>query len=257
MGTDKRVLDKNLNVLSVDWDFFFPDCVGFDWSMDETNSLFYEVIWPIRWSNRNLFTGEYAKDAYLLDVYTFNGFWDRVLGKSDLKGLFVCDSHADMYHLIKFYRATDRKLHIWNFDQHHDIGYFSKSRIDCGNWAGKMRDNISSYHLVYPKWRRSAPEDDFDNRKWPTSVSFGIPSELPKFDAVFVCRSSPWTPSWYDHKWMEFIGFFENNFPRLWKRKAAASYALSPRNFSIEEAELLHKKFIEAKKEVMGRNGTI
>ena len=50
-----------MNILSIDWDYFFPDNVAFDWSMDDKKFIFYEIIWPIRWSNMHLETKKLAK----------------------------------------------------------------------------------------------------------------------------------------------------------------------------------------------------
>lgn len=40
-----------MNILSIDWDYFFPDISEFDWSTNESNSFMFEAIWPLRADN--------------------------------------------------------------------------------------------------------------------------------------------------------------------------------------------------------------
>lgn len=232
-----------LNILSIDWDYFFPDNLEFDWAMDDRQFLFYETIWPIRWGHMHLETEKYAKDIYHPDHQLLNGFLDKVLINSKPALISIADSHTDIKHLINLFPA---KVNIYNFDQHHDIYYGNElpkkeSEPNCGNWVGYFLDRIESYHLFYPPWRESNLEH-VGKLLHTNSVSFTIPKHLPEFHMVFICRSSPWTPSWSDNYWIEFIEYFKTNYPYEWDHKIALDYALEPRPFNEEEADRLFKQ---------------
>jgi hypothetical protein len=236
-----------MNILSVDWDYFYPDNFMFDWQMNEDNPIYYETIWPIRYGSHNLKTNEMAKDYYMLNE-TYNRFWEKVLQNSDPIKLVISDSHTDMSFIFKLFKG---KVNIWNFDQHNDLGYGSQNnrRLDCGNWVKYFWKRIKEYHLIYPEWRKHNPEGNGFEGEY--SVYYEIPDWLPDFDIVFICRSSPWTPSWYDDKWIKFIEYFKR-FNTLWERKAAAPYVLKSRPFDKQGAEDLIeqiKQQIELQKE--------
>jgi len=235
-----------MNILSIDWDYFFPNNFDFDWSMDDTRMIFYETIWPIRWSNMNLKTKELAKDIYHPDLQLLNGFLDKVLINSNPAMLSIAESHSDIQHLINLFPA---KVNIYNFDQHHDIYYSddltSNMQLNCGNWVSYFRNQINEYHIIYPAWRKHSPEHNDNRSDYAASISYDIPNDPPKFHMVFICRSAPWTPSWSDHHWIEFIEYFKTNYRYTWDHKIALEYALEPRPFNQDEAEQYYKQFKE------------
>lgn len=228
-----------MNILSIDWDYFFPDNLDFDWAMDDKKFFFYEMIWPIRWGHCNLYDHKIiAKDVYHPDPQLLNGFLDKILINSSPALLSIADSHTDIQYLINLFPA---KVNIYNFDQHHDIYYGNelpkrKVQLNCGNWVGYFLYRIESYHLFYPPWRESNPEH-VGKLLHTNSISFTIPESPPAFDMIFICRSSPWTPSWSDNHWIEFIEYFKTNHPIIWNNKLTIDYALKPRPFSQKEAE--------------------
>ena len=239
---------RSLNILSIDWDYFFPNNFDFDWAMDESRFLFYEMIWPIRWGNIHLMTKELAKDIYHPDQQLLNGFLDKILINSNPSLLSIADSHTDIKHLINLFSA---KVNIYNFDQHHDIYYGNElpnkeSEPNCGNWVGYFLDRIESYHLYYPPWRKSNLEHT-GKLLHTNSVSFTIPKNPPSFQMIFICRSSPWTPSWSDHHWIKFIEYFKTNYRYTWDHKLALDYALKPRPFDLKQA----KQYYEQTKKMM------
>jgi hypothetical protein len=191
-------------ILSVDWDYFFPDLLPYDWGHRES-ALFYEMLWHVRVTNRNLMTKERALDVVKPDPKLLDGFWDRVCPKHPRK-LIIAESHANIEQFI-----TENSI-VYNFDQHHDIQYGSGlGKLDCGNWAGRaMKKNLlKKYVLVYPPWRYNVKETEprqfkkiqtfYDVRAVQTLA------DLPKkFDTVFLCRSYAWTPTWCDDAWIEF-----------------------------------------------------
>jgi hypothetical protein len=203
---------KEKFILSVDWDYFFPDLLPYDWGHQES-PIYYDFIWHSRAASHNLLTKERAIDVVKPDPKLLDRFWERVCPKAPKK-LIVVESHAQIEQFI-----TEEST-IYNFDQHHDIQYTSLDSLDCGNWAGRaMRDNrLKKYVLVYPPWREKTPEGEpgerflgegwRESRQFPqfkeTQILFDVPADLPKFDTVFLCRSYAWTPTWSDDAWLEF-----------------------------------------------------
>jgi hypothetical protein len=233
-----------MNILSIDWDYFFPDNFEFDWQFKDNKFIYCELLWPIRWSNLSVFDNKViAKDIYHPDPQLLNGFLDKLLINSNLQALVLSDTHSDIAVLIDNFP----KSNVYNFDQHHDIYYgkppVKETQLDCGNWASYYLNlnQIKSYHLFYPPWRESIPENQMQ-LSMANSMSYSIPKDPPVFDAVFICRSSPWTPSWSDHKWIKFIEYFKTNYPILWNHKTALEYVLKPRPFDQHEADLYEKQ---------------
>ena len=79
--------------------------------MWEKRFVFYETIWPIRWSNRNIYDNTIiAKDVYHPDLQLLNGFLDKVLINSKPALLSIADSHTDIQHLINLFPAKVNNL---------------------------------------------------------------------------------------------------------------------------------------------------
>lgn len=187
---------KVLKVLSIDWDYFFPDPSWFDWSHNEESSLLYEMVWATRPGTHNLKTGARAVNAFVPDRALLDGFWDRTIVPDHLIfKLVIAESHKTLgEELLKMGLTYD----ITNFDQHHDMGYDERPEMDCGNWAKHVLKACpgSTYRVVYPPWRKGEPEG---SRKVPTSKPRRVAPDI-----LFICRSSCWTPSWADEEWLKF-----------------------------------------------------
>jgi hypothetical protein len=193
-----------MRLLSVDWDTFFPDSAPYDWGHNETGMIFYEIIWGLRAGNRSMATKERALDAYVPDRTMLNGFWQKVLaGKPTLA--FASDSHLDAYRVAK--EVGWRGMEVYNFDAHHDCGYPGNDgrQAHCGNWLKKLGKRVTRAVQCYPAWRKEAPEGEPKGLQFPREVAYWPLPGPVEFDAVFVCRSSPWTPSWSDHLWLSFL----------------------------------------------------
>jgi len=182
---------RGLKILSIDWDYFFPDSFPYDWGHREV-VFFLEGIWPIRLTNHNTITGEEAFSEYTPTIP--RNFWKRVVKGEPL--IYVAESHASIL-AIPFQSAI-----VTNLDAHHDCGYGHSTSLECGNWAHIAGSRIKEFHQVYPSWRKIGSEGP-PQRK-PDSIINGLP-ELDYYDLVFVCRSGCWTPPWYDNKFQAFL----------------------------------------------------
>lgn len=233
-----------LTVLSVDWDYFFPDPSWYDWTHSEESGLFYEMIWSTRPGNHNIITGEVAYQSFVPDRKLLDGFWGRVLAPS-LPLIYVCESHKTLGEALS---KITMPLDIWNFDQHHDLGYDKRKEMDCGNWAAHvMRQNRRSrYNLVYPPWRQEKDNEEkastFDSR----CQTFYEPQGKVKPDVLFVCRSSCWTPSWADEDWLEFLKPLEKiSDGDPWRDRRFVEFVAKSRQPGKAESKTLAEQWME------------
>jgi len=226
-----------MNICSVDWDYFFPNMEFYDWGHNESDFVFFEALWEIRANDKNLKTREKATKELVPDETLLSNFWYKTFGDEEPSSLIITESHKDIIRVIETYDIDNAT--IWNFDAHHDIQYHEESNGNCGDWGAKfINDGIVSekdFNIVYPKWRKEYPEEIPE--KFNPNIYYEIPDfyELPSFDILFICRSSAWTPSWSDDKWMYFINHWKNY--DVWDYKSVAEYVIKPRPFKHKTAE--------------------
>jgi hypothetical protein len=195
----------------------------FDWGHNENWSPgLQEVVWKVRWSELV---------AAGLDPMTVAGF--RSPAPTDfhtalsarhplLRGpLYVADSHALSYLAVAEVAACSSwPVDVVHFDAHADLGYGGDNEtLDCGNWLLKaMHDgHVSCVTIVYPDWRDDRAETEVVSRARQTlgaerlltlSWSEWASSHWSRVDpaiAVTVCRSSAWTPPWFDLAFAKFL----------------------------------------------------
>lgn len=232
-----------MRLLSVDWDYFFPDTMPYDWGHSESVFLI-EAIWQLRVTGRNIVTGEHALDAMRPDPEKLQGFWDRVLVGKPLT-LFIAESHASIWELLK----TGEQWDVVNFDQHHDIYYGSKKwEVSCDDWASHGIDQglIERYTWACPQW--AVDEQIIDYRPQEYSIRVQTSIEPQPYDAVFVCRSGAWTPPWADDEWLRFIGWWEENHPEIWEDRFCNAYSEQAREPSLDQAYKLRDQMREVER---------
>jgi hypothetical protein len=232
-----------MKILSVDWDFFFPNVAMFDWGHRE-DPMFLEYLWNLRAGNRHLTKGDYAVDTVRPNEKTVWNFWEKVcIGNPNM--LIIADSHMDLYNTLLKMRGL--KAEIVNFDAHHDIEYGDKSdKVNCGNWGyhGLKNGSIQSLTIVYPEWRAKEPETKPDiDSKLLKKVKMTHDWIAGKYDIVFICRSSAWTPTWCDRDWLNFIWYWKTR-RFLWESKISCEFALKERHPNLEEAYESKKQWV-------------
>lgn len=232
-----------MKILSVDWDFFFPCLDGFDWGMNEDNNILQEFIWHVRYSDKDIITGKYAYQVEP-DYQVLNRFWGNVLNDSEIKQVVITESHSDIRHFL--YEGCQ----VYNFDAHHDFGYKDddEEELNCGNWA--KHENIYSYEIIYPSWRKEVKEINLK-----PIVDFKFYDDYQpkvKYDLVFICRSSCWTPSWHDVYWLNFIDELKCHTPFIvWENKLKVDWVMKKRVFDKHVAY----QFAESKNRIFDEMG--
>ncbi|MFG2767838.1 hypothetical protein [Streptomyces rubiginosohelvolus] len=220
--------ERRGRLLVVDFDFFFHnpheglpaphrgDEGLYDWAHGE-NQLLREIIWPIR-----------AEEFLRAGIEPprcegYENFWERFTFTSDNPPLFYADSNLYAGRLSpRHYALFDLEIMAWQdvhlFDAHHDSGYphqygptsFEEwaelGEFSCEDWMLVHHAQGSRLALTYPAWR---PDGDSHPPLIPldTTVDDGGEAALP-FDAVFLCRSGSWVPSWCDDQFTELLAAF-------------------------------------------------
>lgn len=228
-------------LLSIDWDFFFPnpyagardgDFQLYDWGHSETNPLMSS---PFIWHTRA--AGFLGCNLPLPRCVGFEDFWSRVKFNKGAK-IHIAESHVQAASL-----GRRRKFNqVVNFDAHHDQGYGEKGRedacegsFDCANWALYYLIIGGSVETVFPAWQENWADNRPENPLYPDKLTYrqdaGESIDEP-FDAVFVCRSGSWTPTWCDEDFHTFIK--NSNLPLVDIHTKLGGNPLTPRPFDIE-----------------------
>jgi len=191
-------------ILSVDWDYFFPDSHTYDVGMSESHGpLVQEILWSHRASCHSLTTKAALLDEYVPTIP--KDFWGRVVSGRPER-FFVADSHLKLWGVLEPLMFAQ----VTSLDAHHDCGYNKQTvaAVNCGSWGywGRKTAVVGRLDLWYPKWRRGTKEPLSGRSRFyrPTTMSYGLPPAA-EYDIVFVCRSGAWTPPWYDDLFLRFV----------------------------------------------------
>ncbi|MFE2042676.1 hypothetical protein ACFXAZ_17450 [Streptomyces sp. NPDC059477] len=207
-----------MHLLVADWDFFFPTPVAgaplgehpelYAWPASE-DALHVEAIWLRR--------ARAFRRAGVAVPYcrTFLGFWDRFTFASEAC-LFYADSNAWAGHLFPSNLGSAGpwdSVHL--YDAHHDCGYRqnhssfdewkAKGPISAENWLLAHYWNGSKVFVHFPPWRESMSRPA-EQPLIPVHMSIDD-GQAPTvaFDAIYVCRSGAWVPSWCDRQFDTFL----------------------------------------------------
>jgi hypothetical protein len=232
-------------VLSIDWDYFFPDSRPYDMGHSECHGqMLRDILWNTRASSVNLSTGEPLLETYVPVIP--KDFWSLVIGKPGK--VYVADSHFKIWAALEPWFLSQ----VTSLDAHHDCGYRLQKEpyVDCSNWGfwGRRTGQIGRLDLWYPEWRRTNPEG-FCGRKReykPTTTSYGLPAPA-EYDIVFICRSGAWTPPWWDS---EFLKFTQG--PGSWEVNPTFLETVETRGISMEQARAAREQWGELKKMAAG-----
>lgn len=229
-------------VLSIDWDYFFPDTAPYDWGHSEDMSIFFDMLWAIRAGNHDIMNPSGPPAIETMWPSGHGTFWpEAVDSRARPRKLFVAESHRSILELV----GDSKNLVVHNVDAHHDLGYTNKPcPPNCGNWVLHLisRGQVSEFHQHYPEWRKDSPETLPSLPE--VTVSYEPPHKL-RPNLIFLCRSSCWTPSWADKFWMNFQqGAF---FRCLGSECLAVDYVMKPR----QGDEATARQHMESQKQLL------
>lgn len=235
--------------LSVDWDFFIRCCGGWDWGHQESPFFRESAMWMFRASDFAT-RGIDLREEMSLEKYAHplpQQFWLFLQGLgydfTCTENLVVSDSHAAAGQI--FYDLGEKTVVpdvVINFDAHHDLGYRKWPKLEnmiesgscsCDMWLCALLCWLPELkaRIVFPDWLKSekAIEEEMEEicerlpfPIWPrikmdwfseNDVANDIviaPDEKIKVTAIFICRSSAWTPSWLDMGFINFVSDINN-----------------------------------------------
>lgn len=204
-----------MNLLSIDWDYFFPSGEKTDqwalWDWGHSEKHGGELL-QVLWQSRAVGFRHYG-----IELPTTSGeeltFWNRFTFSDDCE-LYVGESHKGAIRP----EIAEGIYEVWNYDAHHDCGYHKDAlknakrdqRVACEDWllGYTITNSLDSadIHVRYPQWRSYAMEDE------PTPPLKGVDRQVDDgepldivFDRIFVARSGAWVPPWLDDAWEKFV----------------------------------------------------
>lgn len=234
------------NALVFDWDYFFPnpmataypdddlprDVFMYDWTTSEHGNA--ERLPPYIWQTRA--EGFLSWDLPLPYCTGWEQWWDRFPGIAVGAELTYADSNAYSApeHFAPAGSGTWDRIDL--YDAHHDAGYHHRPESDCGNWmVDHYRAGVRNLNVHYPAWRRTV-----DGVEPPPHIPVkrdlddGTSTVRKRYDAVFVCRSGAWVPSWCDGQFEQFLAAAPAHMPRV---LAPGSAPVERREFDLAASE--------------------
>lgn len=152
-------------ILSLDWDFVTGDCNSYN----KTNHCGFCASEKIG--------GRGTEDRLSSQ---WRNYMDRLLEikmRRDVP-VFVAECHASIMDLLPLCKGFPNVI---DFDSHYD-SYDSNPFIHCGNWIYHLKKLSGNYNCIESQ-----------------------PIRVGGFGAVFICKSSPWTPESMDSNFMYLI----------------------------------------------------
>lgn len=220
-GTNGAQLAGRL--LVVDFDYFFVNpnmqeeaepevLLRYDWQTRETPFHADEV-----WYSR--VTPFWANGLELPTTLPHKGFWSGFAIDADYPAL-IGDSnmHAGSIFPSAVDLEGDGWEEVWLYDAHHDSGYkrtrtleefIERDSMTCEDWMLNHAARGSKLRVRYPHWRAAADGSFYDCEPPPAvEVDRALDDGQPVadwFDAVYICRSGSWVPSWCDDAFEDFV----------------------------------------------------
>ena len=202
-----------MNLLVIDWDFFFPTgehdvetAALWDWGHSEEGmaALYLGIVWTTRAADfirRGIALPDTSGEEAM--------FWSRFTFAPNAK-LYYGESNVLAYHKT-VRRGWNLNSQVWLFDAHHDSGGYrytlaqtlKRKTLTCEDWM--VGYAATDLHMRYPRWKAWGLTEEPDPIvRVDRRVDDG--ADVPVvFDRVFVCRSGAWVPPWLDQKFWAFI----------------------------------------------------
>ncbi|WP_241559288.1 arginase [Lysinibacillus halotolerans] len=232
---DFEVIELTNSLLSIDWDYFIStknqNIVSFVENKRTILDDWYKRYLQAKSKGINL------QKLYQLSEET-KTFWSKIKKVFHYDGdtpVFVSDSHALSYDLVKMYQCDE----VFLFDAHSDLGYGGLSSlkfdVNCANWLGKLlhEDVIEQANIVYSPYTLEKPSFFKEiNRLYNVNyLKFNDIQGKIKIRAIHICRSGAWSPPWFDSTFIEFI----NSLGLRYEIKDCPARNWNPNNISFSE----------------------
>jgi hypothetical protein len=205
--------DEKMNLLVIDWDYFFPTPEGkeeqsaeefflYDWGHSEGFGPLNDALWVDRAAAFKI--NNVARPQ--MNLEWTDGWWER----------FNIDPRATLFYADSNVQAMEADPgmigQVWLYDAHHDSGYtrsleeiVESGKVSCEDWMVAYHLRGAELHVRYPRWKpwamtaEQGPSIEVDRQ-----VDDFAPNPV-EFHSVFVCRSGAWVPPWADQEFWDFI----------------------------------------------------
>ncbi len=186
--------EKEQILISIDSDYFVREDPMWDFGHGETPLLMSEAVWLSRYHQVDLYRETSLKYADVEPKEFLLALQDKgfIINADTVVG--VGWSHKSAYDFFKSWRG----LHLYNFDAHHDAGYRTVEKLDCGNWLYNLiMDRCIKGVWVKPKWK----DDEGDNMlvNIPIISLEHIPIQDRQVQAIYLAQSPGWVPPHHDN----------------------------------------------------------
>lgn len=221
-----------LNLLTLDWDFFFTAseevrkrCFQIYWAEDVPQDV-VQFAWAMSYC-------DFADE--LLDIKVKPETYE-ILHKIKLKRsapVVICRTHEHAYYffsrMLRDYRKTPR-LNLLNMDHHSDTLHEIKGLtgpmekgVHCGNWLYCfMQEAKGNYYWLCNE--DSVKIDLPPSMKFCTDIK-DTPLDSLAWDAVLICRSDIWSPPHLDDDFTKiFKSYIDGKYssviePDIWQSR--------------------------------------
>lgn len=222
---------SGFRVLSIDWDYFVEAsheerCFLFpDGGQESIGHLVSNMIWSHRFASARVFKekGKIPRSLDDLPLKNDFGVLERIINYQDSSTrVYIAESHATAYYLIKDLSSSDN-IEIYNIDFHHDMYKIKGSEeLNCGNWICHVQRDFPNLKTFWVK-------DEHSEMKGGEDIPLLTIEDLKykKFDFIFLCKSSVWSPIHLDTYFLDLVHNIHNKFEYVVKDKD--SYLLSDR----------------------------
>lgn len=223
------MIGNTLNFLSIDWDYFIQvssleRMMLPDGGNENLSSMLQKFVWasyyartPKEYGNVNITYDKVAMAA-------LRAFLTKRIDPVQTR-LCIARSHIEAYEFFSSFtlpypedllpedaRTEKSQVRLWNVDDHSDVyGTYgdSSEKLHCGNWLSKLMYelrpeqsyNLKSYWVCKDEEYESnlIAEEGYETKliKMTMNEFLKLPKQ-EKFDAVFLCRSDPWSPPHLD-----------------------------------------------------------
>lgn len=196
-------MNRQLNILSIDWNYFIDvdmitRCMLFpDYPNEDYPKELEEAIWSMKYQDDALLQIDVNKNAVeKVQAMISNPYFSPTY-------MVVTDSHRYCYDFVKtiYDESQFDGINLMNVDFYHDM-YLHGFTLDCSNWLYRLRNTLPDINHIWVHH----PSSDLD------VTLLGM---LPKlcdniksiyeydWDAVFICKSSMWSPPHLDDEFSD------------------------------------------------------
>lgn len=194
-----------LNILSIDWDYFFDATEDQRIFLfpDNPNELLPDHAKKRIWASYYAMSEEYASKVAnkpLEKIKVDPLIYKVVKAIKNPLAFAVSESHTRAYYYIKDLLSNELEdcVNLLNIDYHHDCGGHDEGlpNVHCGNWLKRLMDEVDGTYV----WLGRKDSDKCENiRKLKFISDYNAANiENTLWDMVFICRSDMWSPPHLD-----------------------------------------------------------